>query len=70
MCVGVAEMPRVVERSSAWSGGIAACIPEARWSPWHAGSDKHIFAFQGNSSKGWGETESLPNACLLLFVQA
>lgn len=48
------EMPRVVERLSPWSEGIAAFIPEARWGPWLAGSDKHIFALEGNSSKGRG----------------
>ena len=34
--------------------GVGAGIPEARLSSWHAGSDMHIFALQGNSSGGRG----------------
>lgn len=51
---GMAETPRWWRGQARGARGIAACIPEARWSPWHAGRGKHILTLQGNSSKGWG----------------
>jgi hypothetical protein len=66
----VAQLALEVRPQALLGAGVG--IPEPWPGSWHAGSDdKHTFTLQGNSSdtRKVGGT-CLPDACLLLFVQA